>query len=358
MRRRLAALAVGLIGALAIATAPDEAGAQTCPASDMLGEGLVNNICWDCIFPLRISGVTIFKSSLSGGGTDAKGFALSSRPEVPSGAANKSFCACNEGSGLPYAGIPIGMWLPSTLYETTFAPGCSSVLGGIRLGISDPLYRGTSGFPAGDLTDQSFNHVHLYSYPLVAMMELFTSCESQFSDIDVLYMSEVDPMWNDPVIALYGNPMSIFGTSLPAQAACAADAVSASMGKPIDELFWCGGTWSSTMAPYTGIEHAQGPMQFSSATSQKLLAMNVARGITRNKKGNDALCKAQFDPMIERSGYRWQVAWPRPEGTRNHASGETPLRWAGGRLMPGVAELPIYLLWEWTDCCSPILGDN
>jgi len=327
----------------------------TCPASNLIGTGIISNVCWGCIFPVRLAGWTVFGSSISNGGTDSNGLSLSSRPSVPPGAADRAVCICTEGA-LPQVGVPVGMWMPTEIYETTMAPGCSSALGGVRIGIADPIYLGTSGNPAGGLQQQSFNHVHTYSFPVVQMMELFTKCVASYADIDILYMSEIDPMWNDPIVAMYGNPMSVFGSSIVAQAACAADSISASMGQPIDDLFWCGGTWSSTMAPYTGFEHSQGPVQYSSATAQKLLAMNAARGISRSTVGNAALCQAQYSPMLKRSHYRWQTAWPRAEGTRNHGSGETVLRWGAGRTIPGVADMPIYLRWDWTDCCSSLTG--
>lgn len=344
------------VAVTAITVSSSAASAGMCPASNILTTGIVSNVCWSCIFPLRLAGVTLFGNSQSDGGTDSHGFSLSSKPRVPNGAANRAVCVCSDGP-LPSVGIPIGMWVPDMLYETTMTPGCSSVLGGIQIGLADKLYLGTSGAPTGDLEQQSFNHIHTYSYPVVLMMELFTKCAAQYSDIDILYMSEIDPMWNDPIVAMYGNPMSVFGASIIAQAACAADSISSSLGQPIDNMFWCGGSWSSTMAPYTGYEHAQGTMQFSSATAQKLLAMNAARGITRRTVGNDALCTAQYTPMVKRSHYRWQTAWPRPEGTRNHASGESVLRWGAARVVPGVAEMPIYLRWSWTDCCASIIGN-
>lgn len=347
-------LLLASLAALSLSTAT--VSADSCPASNILGSGLVSNVCWSCIFPLKISGITIFGSSISDGGRDGNGFQLSSKPKAPGDAANKLVCVCQDGA-LPKVGIPVGMWLPTELYETTMIPGCSSVLGGVQIGLADKLYLGTSGDPTSDLEQQSFNHIHSYSFPIVMLMELFTKCANAYSDIDILYMSEIDPMWNDPVVAMYGNPVSVFGSSIVAQAACAADSVSSSFGKPIDSLFWCGGTWTSTMAPYTGFEHAQGPVQFSQSTAQKLLAMNAARGIARRYVGNDALCKAQYSPMLKRSHYRWQVAWPRAEGRRNHGSGESPLRWAQGRTIPGVAEMPIYLRWSWTDCCATVLGN-
>ena len=343
------------VAAATLPAAAVRAAAGMCPSSDIIGAGMLSNVCWNCIFPVRVAGFTMFGSPISAGGTDANGFALSSRPSVPAEATKKAVCLCDT-DALPTVGIPTGMWLPSTLYETTLTPGCSSTLGGIEIGIADPLYRGTSGNPSGTLTQQSFNHIHTYSYPIVMLMELFSRCHRGYTDIDILYLSEIDPMWNDPIIAMYGNPISVFGASLTAVAACSADAVSASLGKPLDDLFWCGGGWSTTMTPYTGYQHAQGPVQYSSASSQRLMAMNHARGVDRRMVGTDALCRPQFQPMVKRSHYRWQTAWPRAEGRRNHASGESLLRWGASRSIPGVAEQPIYLRWDWVDCCSPIIG--
>ena len=36
-----------------------DAGSVDCPDADGLGASLVNNICWDCIFPIRIAGADI-----------------------------------------------------------------------------------------------------------------------------------------------------------------------------------------------------------------------------------------------------------------------------------------------------------
>lgn len=351
-----------------------EGSTDSCPASNVIGTGIISNICWSCIFPLKISGITIFGNSQpegketaelpeevqefideAGNAATTAGFPLSSKPKAPDDAADKVVCICNN-EALPTAGVPIGMWLPSDLYETTLVPGCSSTLGGAQIGIADELYRGSFGDPTNDIEQQTFNHIHTYSYPIVMMMELFTKCSSSYTDIDLLYMSEIDPMWNDPLVALYGNPVSVFGASIVAQAACAADAISASLGKPIDGLFWCGGAWTSSLAPYMGIEHGVGPVQFSSATSLKLLAMDSARGLARRRVGNDALCEAQYQPMVKRSHYRWQVAWPVAEATRNHGSGESLLRWGWARTVPGYADMPIYLRWSWTDCCATLFG--
>lgn len=37
----------------------DDTGSIDCPDADGLGAALVNNVCYDCIFPIRIAGVDI-----------------------------------------------------------------------------------------------------------------------------------------------------------------------------------------------------------------------------------------------------------------------------------------------------------
>ena len=245
-----------LLLALALAL-PRPGLADMCPAADLIGPGMIDRICWSCLFPLRLGGVTLIGSALATGGRDANGFALSSRPGVPARAATDPVCLCDTGA-LPIAGVSSGMWMPTTLYEPTLKPGCAPVLGGIDLGVSDPLYLGSSGGTEGDLTQQSFNHMHSYSYPVLHLMELFTRCGHSHADIDLLYLSEIDPSWNDPILALYGTPLSAFGTSRAAVAACPADAVAAALGRPIDSLFWCGGSWSTTLAPIPALPMRRG----------------------------------------------------------------------------------------------------
>lgn len=351
-------VALALTGGAARAQDDPEASPE-CPVSNLLGGGMISNICWTCVFPVRLMGVDLFGSSLlDPGGVDAAGYQLSSRPEPPPQSADDPGCYCQEDGHLPRIGMTIGMWQPAEVYETTLIPGCSSFLGGTNLGITDPLYLGTAGVPTEDLEQQSFTHIHTYSYPVVGLMELFTKCQRGYVDIDALYFSEVDPTWNDPFIAIYGNPMSTFGASVPAQAACIPDAISSAVGNPIDELFWCGGTWTSTLAPYTGYNHNMGTMQFTSAAALRLLAMNHVRGINKRMTGDDAACAPTYDPTLNRSDYRWQVAWPNAEASRNHGSGEALLTWAGARWIPAVADMPLYLLWRWTDCCAPIVGSR
>ena len=73
----------------------------------------VTDICWKCLFPIKIAGFTIV-----GGGPDpagAKGF----------------LCAC--GKPKPRIGIPVSFWEPARLVDVTRTPYCLVNMGGISV---------------------------------------------------------------------------------------------------------------------------------------------------------------------------------------------------------------------------------
>ena len=93
------ALLVGLIGGPQ-AHAADAA----CPDAELLSGKLITDVCWSCLFPIRIAGVPI------GGGT------------VPPGASNASVCACPDSLGVPRPGFTIGLWEPARIIELVRNP--------------------------------------------------------------------------------------------------------------------------------------------------------------------------------------------------------------------------------------------
>ena len=79
----------------------------TCPDAGLLSGKLLTDVCWSCIFPIRVAGLPL------GSGN------------VPSGASNKSFCLCEDNLGVPRPGIVTSMWEPARLIELVRTPGCS-----------------------------------------------------------------------------------------------------------------------------------------------------------------------------------------------------------------------------------------
>nr|WKV17501.1 hypothetical protein pSH12sh288-5_00004 [Shigella sonnei] len=67
----------------------------------------------------------------------------------------------------------------------------------------------------------------------------------QGGDLDIGYLSELDPMWDSSSLSMIIQPEAILFGNIIAQGACAADAVASLVSKPIDALFWCAGSQGS-----------------------------------------------------------------------------------------------------------------
>ena len=161
------------------------------------------------------------------------------------------FCVPVPMIPVPVPGIPISFWEPARLVDVTKSPMCMVSLGGISLGTAPQ--RGMKDDKEGD----AFYHVHYYIYPVIYWLELlmdFMCLEA--ASVDVAYLTEFDPLWNDDVKTTILNPEAILFGNPIAQGACIADCMAASAGLSLDALFWCSGCQGS-MYPYTGTVSAQ-----------------------------------------------------------------------------------------------------
>ncbi|WP_413694403.1 TraU family protein [Psychromonas sp. KJ10-2] len=127
-------------------------------------------------------------------------------------------------------------------------------LGGAEMNMTDGRQRGTTGANEQQGGAQAaFWHYHYFAYPLLMMLEMLSPnrCGDGYLSMDLLYFSEVDPTWSDEELAFFANPESvIFGNPISV-AACLADGAAATVGKPINSLFWCAGAWGG-MYPFSG----------------------------------------------------------------------------------------------------------
>ncbi|WP_408642758.1 TraU family protein, partial [Acinetobacter baumannii] len=64
-------------------------------------------------------------------------------------------------------------------------------------------------------------------------------------DMDIAYLSEIDPTWVDSSLTTILNPEAILFANPIAQGACAADALASAFHMPLDVLFRCGGSHGS-----------------------------------------------------------------------------------------------------------------
>ena len=324
------------------------------------------HVCWDCFLD---------NLSLLGVGNP------------PDGAASRApVCACTDNLGVPEVGWPLSMWQPQRVVEVTTIPWCSVGLGGVRLQNS---LKG-SGFSNEAPTDGSretrgFYQYHYFSYPIMMMMEIFVvpGCYSDYLDFDLMYLSEVDPLHQNDLLAILLNPEAIIFSNPIATAYCAYDCVRVTANNPVESSFPCAGC-SGNLYPLTGNVYPQ-PDQVAATEliAQRALAALHRRGLARKTMGRAAQCGPTFAPMIPRSQYRFSMLHPVPEARSGgaldqiseagdietlaaggegltpfeeccHPMGMSTARWcvpAGGRKRPGRDTNFVYMIWNYRDCC-------
>jgi len=300
------------------------------------GEGRFINplteICWECLFPITISGVNV-----TPGHNDQNEH-------------KRATCVC---AGVPpKVGMPLSFWEPTRLVDVTRHPYKLLGLGGISIGKESIKNRGSVGIVGDGPSQSSFYHVHYYVYPLLSWLGILQDlfCVEK-GDLDLAYMSELDPQWNDDNLALILSPEAAFFSQPVAQVACAADCLATSANKASDRLFWCAGCQGS-LYPFTGtVAHHTSPLQASSLLLHRVIAKlhreHVIKGFD-----DDNFCEARYMPIIKRSIYKTQIAYPVPQ-TKGvcHPLGKSDLLWGAGKSYPSGGEDFVYVIWTKKQCC-------
>ena len=295
----------------------------------------ITDICWECTFPITLGGATI-----AGGPTDTK------NPSSP-------ICFC--GVPIPRVGIAVGFWEPVRLFDASRRPGCFSNLGGLEINLGKQPFGATSHTSGS--SGKTTMHAHYYHYPVWSLLEALidTVCLDPGNIFDIAWITELDPTWLDDELTALFHPESAFFGNILAQAACAADCVAATLGLPLDELFWCAGCQGG-MYPMTGNVTAHvGGVQAALLTSQKLLYKLHRLIIAWGTYGQGALCQRFPMPIMAKRQYRFQLTQPTAITTAALACnppGRTTVHyeWKGGEI-PRAGENFGFLLWRKRNCC-------
>lgn len=332
------ALSVILLGASAAAWGQGDTSGMspTCPDANVF-EIMMSDVCWDCMYPIIISGAEM------GSG------------EAPDGAwaTGETFCTCEDNQGVPQVGLPSGLWEPTRLVEIVRTPYCSPSLGGVRLKDGDVQLGGPSS-TTGDTTDKAFYQYHYFAFPLAVMLDLYVSGECNaggFVDMDLIQLSELDPLWADDELAFYQNPEAAYVANPVAKAACMSDAVAANTSGPMEAMWWCAGGWGS-LYPFTGnLTTFHSPPQDTNLLATRALAAQHRRGLAWATMGEAASCTSQIAPTLPKQQYKWSQFYPVAEANGSHWIGESSFQWGEWRNIPAVGEDFVHLLWSWNDCC-------
>lgn len=251
-------------------------GTTTCPNEF---PDFINSVCWSCMFPFSVFGVN---TSIGGSGEDFSTQASSS-----------PVCLCVSALKV---GVPVSFWEMAYIVDVHTAPGCLPALGGLSLpvpwissqygGIDDANGRGPTAFR------NSAYYVSPMMYLLQAVLDDACSDRSPF---DVGWTSEFDPTWNDDELAQIKMPISFAFASLPGIMAATPDAVAASVGFPINEIFWQAGSYGP-MYPLTGTALYKSMDQFGHLLATRMLAeahaMREMAGLFSKGGGRSYGCEA------------------------------------------------------------------
>lgn len=294
--------------------------------------------CWDCIFPLTIGSVPIWRG---------KGVRIDA-PNPPS-----PICAC--GTPIPRIGLTIGYWEPSRLMDVTQKPFCFPNLGG--LSISPGFgYAGKSEYRQESGAARTAYHAHYYVYPLLAWLQILTDFVCmESSGFDIAYMTEFDPLWNSDELSAIINPEVFLFSNPVAQLACSADCVAATtVGRPIQKLFWCAGCQGS-LYPMTGqVAGDYGPLTGSLHVAEKFQAKLHRELLAWGTRGSLSLCQPIPQPTMDKLQYRFQLVTPVAHKNLFSctAIGKSTVPYEHLKVIPVKGEDIGYLVWKKRNCCA------
>lgn len=333
--RRLRLWVVCLLAILG--STPAQAGSATCFGKFA---NPITDICWSCVMPISIGAVPIA----------AFGQEDIDNPSSP-------LCYCPGPP--PRVGVEIGFWEPARLIEVTRTPFCLVSLGGVSLDPGLPAPRGAQDARSatGTHTRGSFYQVHYYTNPVLYWLEVLLDfgCLEKGS-LDIAYMTELDPLWNDEELTAVLNPEAVVFANPIAIAACSADCIAASIGTPIKELFWCAGC-QGLMYPISGYVAAHyGGVQASSLLAQRMLGKMHRQLLAWQYHGREAICGAKLAPVMDKTAYKTQMLYPIPNTEKDGGRccqplGRTTQIWGAGKEYPIKGEDFSYMVFRKKNCC-------
>lgn len=318
----------------------------------------ITDICWSCMFPITIGGNIKLNNN---------------NQEDNSSTPGDWFCACDKPSR---AGVTVSFWEPTHLVEVVRTPFCMVSLGGISLkGQTTDASQTTSqaqdanwlqklfggahkrGRQENSASHNAFYQVHWYRNPVIFWLEslLDNDCV-EHGVLDIGWMTELDPTWKYPSLAVYQAPDSALFANVISQAACAADCVKASTGFPYSKLYWCAGCHGS-IYPLSGWMSGH----FSEVQAAKLMVTRMQAKMHRDlvawrSSGKDSICGYKLNPVMDKQNYKMAMTYPvaarKFNGRCCDPIGRSTLVRDSGKAFPYKGTQFAFQLFRKRDCCG------
>jgi len=321
-----------------------------CQDSGFYSKGrFASDLCWECMFPMKIFGITIPVGTRNAS-------KLPTRTAAP-------LCVCpGRTFGIPSIGITWGMWKPTHTIELTRRPWCSPILFGMELGgdnmrtaqgIALATLQGNPSHVSDDRGKYgSFYNFHWMTFPVGEMINMLTNnlCTKASSDMDYLYFTEFDPTWTSELLALYTHPEIKLFTAIYAHAVCVADAVAATASKPIEQAWWCGGTWGMVY-PFAGKGGGSNNPESQFLAAARGLGAMHRRGLAKLSYTDKAICSNAYWFVLPKHQYQFQNMWPWPKRNSAEWIGASSWKWGQWRNSPARFEDRVIVQFSYEECC-------
>lgn len=318
---------------------------STCPDSGVLSAGIIDKVCWSCVFPIVIFGAPV-------GGGD--------RPDAKN---TNAVCSCQVGStSVSMPGFSSGIRAPSNIIEVVRDPHCSPFAGGIKFLQPSLLKSPTQKTETKKSELKTFLNTNTWKFPLLYVLEalLDKNCTGSSMAIAPIGYSSLSPTWNNDELAvhlqpesiIYSNPaMLVFGMIDAGLVNASPDTYGNSVVR--DSQFWTIGSWSASLYPFTGnVPHSSSPPQNAALTAARGLALDHRMGQARLTMGSSNMCGGNIFPMLPKTQYKFQHIFPNAQANAPCCVqlGESSFKWNEWRSVPG-SEDYLFLVFRWTDCC-------
>lgn len=333
-------LMIGLLTAGGTAASAETETLRPCPSNTFL------NVFWNSvntlhnIFPIRIGGMTVL---------NFKGL------EDYDDSAASVICICNAPPPIYIrVGIPLHMWEPVNIIETVQHPWCSPTIGNqLSMSYSKESLGGENDIPTTNNQNASVQ-VHLIKYPLWGFLGLFVDFACfQTTGFDYLYMTEIDPLWQNDLWAAVLTPEGSLFANKTLQLVCPVDAVASSLGFPINYLFWCAGAWGPSY-PFSKNMPSVDYLQGNAGLAAKFIAKMHRELVLWQTTGPMMLrgyCTAFPNPVWKKTQYNFVLLYPTAT-TNRQPVGRNTLLWAVNKNIPMRGSDFVWMMYQARDCCA------
>lgn len=302
------------------------ASASACPTN---GLSTISSVNFSCMFPIRIGGI------VTGGDV-----------ENDSEDSDSPVCLCDEGGSIRW-GLNVQFWEPARLIDTVSDPFCVMPLG--KKISSDKLGQLSGGSDTTGVNDSYFAQMHVYHFPALAMLDLFTDVQClERTEFDIAFMSEYSSTWQNDMLASIVHPESILFANPVSLLGCVTDAASSNINKPIDSLFWCLGSWSSTVYPLGGSISGGDFLQANAGLASRGIYMMSRLGLMRDS--SESACYFTYRPIWKKSSYKLQMLAPVAD-SNCLTIGKSSMLWGSGKHPPVGQDNFMFMMFRKMKCC-------